>query len=291
MLGFYFLRPLSVSIRKTFMITGLLALLTQVASAQINFNKPDFDTGRAPVSVAVADFNRDGLLDVVTANSQANSITVLLNNGNGTLGRRNDYAAGKNPSVVATGDFNNDGIPDVAVVNQGDNTISIFLGNGDGTLRSLATIPVGTRPEALITADFNKDGKADMAVVNLGSNNFSVFLGNGDGTFAHNADYSAGPNASVDPFTPGIVAADFNGDGILDLAVTNGASPTVSIYLGNGNGTFNPAGSFNIQRDTLPVKAGRMVAADFNQDGKIDLFVSSTLVATNNCGLHSDCAM
>ena len=273
MAGYYwFLHYLSSTFRKT-LICSALALLISIAHAQVNFNKPDFDTGKGPVSIAAADFNRDGLLDVVTANSRDNNITVLLNNGNATFGRRTDYSTGQKPVAVVTADFNNDSFADVAVANQTDSTITIFLGNGDGTLRSSATFTVGSKPDALITADFNKDGKADLVVVNNASNTFSVFLGNGDGTFTLNADYPAGPDFNNFLLADDIVTADFNGDGIADLAVTNGRSDNVSIFLGKGDGTFRAAGSFNLLGGARGIADGHMLAADFNQDGKVDLLV------------------
>src|SRR5258708_19458809 len=113
-------------LRRVFILTGFLAVVTVSSESQVSFRKPDFDTGKGPVAIAAADFNRDGLPDVVTANSLDNSITVLLNNGNGAFGRRVDYPTGKNPQVVVTGDFNNDGIADVTVANYDASSVSIF---------------------------------------------------------------------------------------------------------------------------------------------------------------------
>jgi FG-GAP-like repeat len=266
-------RSLSACICKTFASITAVLFLALCAQAQISFNKPDFDTGKGPVSAAAADFNHDGLLDVVTANSRDNSISVLLNNGNATFGRRTDYPAGKNPQVVVTADFNGDGLPDVAVTNQDDSTISIFFGNGDGTLRLFTTFAVASHPNAMITADFNKDGKADLAVINTGSNVFSVFLGNGNGSFTHSADYPFGSGQSSFSSLAGIVAADLNGDGVLDLVVTNGSSDNVAIFLGKGDGTFRSAGNVTLAGGAAGFFDGRIVAADFNQDGKVDLLV------------------
>lgn len=99
----------SLYARKVITLTILFCLLGVAAQAQLKFNKSDFDTGKGPVSVAAADFNRDGFLDVVTANSRNNCITVLINNGNSTFDRRTDYPAGKKPFAVVTADFNHDG--------------------------------------------------------------------------------------------------------------------------------------------------------------------------------------
>lgn len=270
-----FLRFVSLCLCQVFALFFFIQGVGTFAAAQVTFSKPDFDIGKAPVSIDRADFNRDGLLDVVTANSQDNSITILLNNGNLTLGRRKDYPVGTNPSAVVAGDFDNDGVPDVAVANQGDNTVSIFLGNGDGTLRLLSTFAVGSSPDALVVADFNRDGKLDLAVANSGDSTFSVFLGNGKGTFTHSADYTSGTGPAGFLAVPAwIVTADFNGDGIPDLAATNGNADDVSIFLGRGDGTFRSGASFSVVGANSGTSDGRMIAADFNHDGKADLLVA-----------------
>jgi len=129
-------------------------------------------------------------------------------------------------------DFNGDGKLDLAVCNGAQNNVTILLGNGDGTFTTASGSPitVGTQPWALVAGDFNNDGKLDLAIVNRpnsGYGSVTLLLGNGDGTFAQ---------ASGSPYTVGhspdaIAAADFNGDGKLDLAVANSIDGTVSILL------------------------------------------------------------
>src|SRR5437870_4029868 len=178
-----------------------------------------------------------------------------------------EFPVGTNPQWVAVGDFNGDGIQDLAVANAGSSTVSVLLGNGDGTFRPARTFAAGTTPKAVAVGDFNGDGKLDLATASTGSNGVSVLLGNGDGTFQAPRGFPAGSGPNF------LAVGDFNGDGVQDLATANfgsdtPADTTVSVLLGNGDGTFRPPQTFGVGRGPVWVAAG-----DFNGDGKLDLAV------------------
>jgi hypothetical protein len=229
--------------------------------------------GVNPATMISADFNGDGKPDLAVLDLVADTVTILLGSGDGafTAAPSSPVAVGSNPEALVAGDFNHDGKLDVAVANSSDHTISILIGNGDGSFTSAPGSPFssGLTVTALALGDFNGDGKLDLAAVNYGSSSetgIEIWTGNGDGTFNPTTPIP-GPVA----FT--LAAADFNGDGKLDLAVPNYSIGTVTVLLGNGDGTFTtvPAccGPSNPYYSILSVNA-----ADFNGDGKIDLALS-----------------
>jgi hypothetical protein len=177
---------------------------------------------------------------------------------------------------VAVGDFNGDGILDLAVANNGlptytNGSVSVLLGKGDGTFLPAVTYDAGIDPTAVAVGDFNGDGIPDLAVANSNypypNGTVSVLLGKGDGTFLPAQSFPVGS-------VPASVAVgDFNGDGHLDLAVANVGSdaygrPNVSVLLGNGDGTFQPALNFSAGAGSRSIAVG-----DFNGDGRLDLAV------------------
>ena len=229
-------------------------------------------TVSSPAFMAVGDFNGDGDLDLAVANSGSNTVTILLGNGDGTFTQASSspVAAGVGPFFVVVGDFNGDGKLDLVV--NGKYDVTILLGNGDGTFTQAPRSPVsgGLGPLWATAGDFNGDGKLDLAVADIFGNDVTVLLGNGDGTFTE----APGSPVTVPGGneTLGVVAADFNGDGKLDLAVTSAVSGTVTIFLGAGDGTFTLAPNSPIDADP---GAFYPAIGDFNGDGKLDLAVSN----------------
>lgn len=220
--------------------------------------------GTQPDLVAAGDFNNDGIVDLVVANSGENTISALLGKGNGTFQLPVKFSTGRSPYAIAVGDFNGDGNLDVAVTNRDDNTVSVLLGNGDGTFRAQTTYAVGNSPLGIAVADVNLDGNADVVVANTSDSTIGILLGNGDGTFQPEVAYPAGSL----PY--GIAVADFNGDASPDLAVASSSNNSLSILLGNGDGTFQPQLFVPVGND--PFYA---VALDLNGDGIPDLVAAN----------------
>jgi hypothetical protein len=162
--------------------------------------------------------------------------------------------------------LNGDGHADVVVLNLAANGIGVLLGNGHGSLGPMTNYTSGVYPESMALGDFNGDGKIDAVVVNSGNTvhgwNVAFLAGNGDGSFQPPTTI-----ATIRGFW--VIAADFNGDGKLDIAVTTPVSSNVSevaVFLGNGNGTFQQPKHY-----TVPGNGYFVTAGDLNGDGKLDL--------------------
>jgi subtilase family serine protease len=247
-------------------VLGSAALGNGVAT--LNWQNPQSPaTGSQPGSVALGDFNGDGILDMAVTNGGDNTLTILLGKGDGTFtAAAASPETGAYPASVTVGDFNRDGKADLAVANLYSNNVTVLLGNGDGTFTAAASSPeTGYQPQSIAAGDFNDDGMLDLAVLNAGMNTVTVLLGNGDGTF------TASPLSSqTGSQARSLVSGDFNGDGSLDLAVTNGAANTLTILLGNGDGSFAAAPS-----PATGTSPGGATVGDFNLDGKLDLAVAN----------------
>ncbi|MGH9493727.1 MAG: FG-GAP repeat domain-containing protein, partial [Candidatus Sulfotelmatobacter sp.] len=224
--------------------------------------------GLGVASVATADFNGDGKLDLA-ALSSSDTLSIFISNGDGTFAAPILSSVGRDALGIAAADLNGDGRIDVAVANSFDNTVSVLLGKGDGTFQTQITYAVGKVPSGVALVDFNGDGKVDLTVTNNGDNTVQVLLGGGDGTFRI-ASYSVGPN----PVS--ITSGDFNRDGIPDLAIGRNDSSTGSILilLGDGRGGFKTLPPFSACVFVAEVgPPGALVSADFDQDGIPDLAV------------------
>jgi hypothetical protein len=253
----------------TFAVSG-------VTGCQPFASNPLYSAGTNPSSVAVGDFNGDGVPDLVTAGWFTHRLNVLLGRKDGTFtkGRSFPNVAGF-PRKLVVGDFNNDGQLDVAIADAGG-SVNVLLGNGDGTFQPSVRSAAGNAVDYIAVGDFNHDGKLDIAAVAFGLAQVQVMLGKGDGTFRKPVNYSTSLPYSVDS----VAVADFNGDGKLDLAVTNSGTEedpgnTVSVFFSKGDGSFGSPKGFAVGKMPFSI-----TAADLNGDGKIDLATANLVDGT-----------
>jgi flagellin len=220
------------------------------------------------IDQSVYDFNNDGIRDYLLANAGWGS-SIALGNNDGSFRLLNGPSA-----ADSAADFNGDGILDIVGAYPGGTaTWAISLGLGDGTFAAQTTFNPTHGVNDVVTGDVNGDGRMDVVVQShdgVNQNRTLTYLGNGNGTFQ-------GPRTSIltGGWAPGgaaTVLADFNNDGVLDLISSTGSSSTMTVGLGNRDGTFSSGtvvNSFGILQVTFTLD-------DFNKDGNLDVIAKAT---------------
>jgi hypothetical protein len=237
---------------------------------------------RAPVDVAtlqgaqgslvVDDFDGDRNLDIACINDDG-SVSLLMGSGGGSFDPAVGLSGGEGPAAITAADIDLDGRRDIVMTHVGNadmgtgsDDIVVQLSKGDGTFDALIR-PAGVNPQAVVVGDFNADQKPDLATANDGEN-LSIFLGKGDGTFRDPQNFPIGA-----PFSSGIAASDFDGDGSPDLITTNSligsgrGDATVSILLGRGDGMFSAPDVHKVGGPQPMMPA----VADVDGDGSMDI--------------------
>lgn len=251
---------------------AVLILPGDRSQVEFRFHQQTIAVGHGPRWVEVADVNHDGNPDILVANTDEGSISVLLGDGRGhfTPSPSSPFAAGHLPNDIGIADMNGDGNLDLVIPGHQSPYIAILLGDGKGGFAPAPGSPFDVHskphPHAVAVADFDGDGNPDVATDSWAENKVELLLGDGHGGLRMPGHY----------FTVGkrpyerLRTADFNHDGHADLVTTNQDDGTVTILLGDGKGGFHEApGS--------PFKAGaqpwQVFVGDINGDGRPDLAI------------------
>ncbi|MGH9742341.1 MAG: FG-GAP repeat domain-containing protein, partial [Candidatus Acidiferrum sp.] len=246
------------------------------AASPMSVPSPPYDDFGSPYTgpLVVGDFNHSGHLGLAVGEEQNQAAVILLGHGDGTFvfsSANFANALGSPVSALQPADFNGDGYLDLAFANGISGQSPVVLGYGDGAFNTAGDLYGGTFPSGIAVGDFNADGRLDTAITSGGStvypdSGLNISLGNGDGTF----NLANGSPLPLGNDLHGIVAADFNGDGKLDLAVTDYVDNTVTILLGDGHGAFGVSSVIPVGSQPYSIVTG-----DFNNDGKLDLAIAN----------------
>lgn len=217
-----------------------------------------------PERIATGDFNHDERPDIAVANQNSATVSVLLNNGNGTMQAATTYNLDTQPHGITVGDYNRDGNLDIAVSSYGTKMAVILLGNAQGGFGTATGYGSGSNGAGISTADFNHDSAPDLVIADSGHDTMLVLLNNGSGGFG------AGTSYDLDWIPSDVAVGDFNRDGNMDVAASNEFSDDVSVRLGTATGTFGAVQNYGVGAAPESILVG-----DFNNDNNPDFATSS----------------
>lgn len=245
------------------------------------FLTPTTPVGNVPSPSEPSDFDRDGNVDLVVANTQGGSITILLGAGDGTFASTQTRNTGGEPRGVTVLDADGDGDIDIAVTSFAAGRVEVYFNDGSGRFGARRTFGTGSGERAIAAGDMNDDGILDLVVATLIAQQVHVYTGNGDGTFTLSDTQESGGDTWM------LVLGDVDRDGAEDVAVVNSGSDNAAILLNDGAGRLGPPAI--VVTDPFPLATD---LADLDGDGDLDWVTSSffgdwLLFDNNGAGVFS----
>jgi FG-GAP-like repeat len=248
------------------------ALAVAFAPAALSFRQITISTGRGARCVAVADVNEDEKPDLIVANDEEGTLSILLGDGRGNFKKTlsSPIPAGHLPNDIAVVDINRDGHLDLVIANHQSPYITILLGDGKGGFRPAPGSPIDAHstphPHGVAVGAFSGRGVPDVVTDSWGNNKVELLLGDGKGGLQTPGRFF---NVGRRPYER-LRSADFNKDGFPDIVTTNLDDDTVTILLGDGKGSFHEAPGSPFPAGAKP---WQVAVGDFNRDGNADLAI------------------
>lgn len=230
-----------------------------------------------PSYIIVDFFNDDDQADIVVICSGSSAVTIFFGTTDGGFLKGREYLTSSSSlmNVMAHGDFNNDSRLDLVITNTQNDSMDVFLGNGSEPFAKLLTTftYLNSKPHSLAIGDFNNDNRSDIVIANYGTDNIGILLADEIEIFLNMTMYSSGIGSR--PYA--VVVDDFNNDHQLDIAVVNSGTDIVTIFQGNGDGSFIAIESYSTGTGSTPYA---IAVSDFDNDKRMDLAIANS--GTNN---------
>ena len=265
-------RLLARSIGSAAVLSIAATLFAVSPQASDGFDRIVIPTGHGPASIAVADLNHDGKADLVVANTEDRTVSVLLGDGKGHFvpAPGSPFACGPSPNDIAVADMNRDGNPDLVIANTGTPYITILLGDGKGSFVPSPHSPFATMSyphvHGVVAADFMGNGKPAVITDSWGHDQILMLPGDGAGNLLLPGTLF---HTGKRPYQR-LRYADFNGDGKPDVVTTDLDANAVTVLLGDGHGGLHEVVGSPFPAGVAPWS---IAIGDLNRDGKLDLAV------------------
>ncbi len=265
------------SLRRTFLnsiiLSSIAGLLSSAQAQNPNlqfFRQPDTIAGASAIfPFHIGDVTGDSVPDLLRL-VVGNHVSIQPGLGNGRFGSASYLNTGNRPIAVSSGLVSGDSYADIVVANSDDQTVGLYFGLMGGGFSSPTLSPIGIYPRNMLMVDFDRNGRMDLVFTGYTGDAregyLKTFRGQANGTFTQGTTYQSSP-ATLYTEANSVAAADFNGDGWLDLVVTNPRTRrSLSVFLNNQSGGFTP-----LAEAMLTGPPGQATTGDFNSDGKADI--------------------